>query len=113
MKDVPKVKCVSKNQRTYSRLNGHMSACYCGFVLVQQQHFLPLDKYPSLHGVDDAAEARFLLIASQHQAHLASEGGGQPVPHFRGYRLWLDVAELILCVNQAPEKEGWQEKEQV
>lgn len=42
---------------------------------------LPLNKYASLDGVDDAAEARFLFIASQHQAHLAGEGGGQPVPH--------------------------------
>lgn len=64
---------------------------------------LPLNKYASLNGVDDAAEARFFLIASQHQAHLAGEGGGQPVPHLWGHWLWLDVAELILCVHQTSE----------
>lgn len=42
---------------------------------------IPLNKYTSLDGVDDAAKARFLFIASQHKAHLAGEGGGQPVPH--------------------------------
>lgn len=43
---------------------------------------LPLYKYASLDGMDDAAEARFFFVASEHEAHLAGEGGGQPVPHF-------------------------------
>ena len=78
---------------------------YVNVVLVHHTHTrLPLDKYPGLDGVDDAAEARFLLIAPQHQAHLAGEGGGQPIPHLRGHRLRLDVAELVLCVHQAPER---------
>lgn len=42
---------------------------------------LPLNKYAGLDSVDDAAEARFLFIAPQHQAHLPGEGGGQPVTH--------------------------------
>lgn len=71
----------------------------------------PFYKYAGLNGVDDAAEARFLFVAPQHQAHLASEGGGQPVPHLRRHRLRLDVAQLVLGVHQTPgrrsgEREG-------
>lgn len=69
----------------------------------QLRFLLPLNKYSCLDGVHNAAEARLLLVASQHQAHLTSEGGGQPVPHLGGHRLGLDVAELVLRVDQAPE----------
>lgn len=65
----------------------------------------PLHKYSGLDGVHDAAEAGFLLVASQHQAHLAGEGGGQPVPHFRRHRLRLDVAQLVLRVHQTPDRQ--------
>lgn len=78
--------------------------CERGCVLVRYVD-LPLYEYASLDGVDDAAEARLLFVASQHQAHLAGEGGGQPVPHLWRHRLGLDVAELILCVHQTPK--GW------
>lgn len=50
-------------------------------VFVEVCTHLPFYKYAGLNGVDDAAEARFLFVASQHQAHLAGEGGGQPVPY--------------------------------
>lgn len=54
--------------------------CVCGCLLVNHTH-LPLYKYSSLNGMDNAAEAWFLFITSQHQAHLAGKGGGQPVSH--------------------------------
>lgn len=43
----------------------------------------PLYKYAGLNSMDNAAEARLLFVAPQHQAHLAGEGGGQPVSHLR------------------------------
>lgn len=81
--------------------------CACVFVPHTHTHGrLPLNKDASLNGVDDAAEARLLFVAPQHQAHLAGEGGGQPVPHLRGHRLRLDVAELILSVHQTSADKG-------
>ena len=65
----------------------------------------PLHEDAGLHGVNDAAEARLLLGAPQHQPHLASEGGGQPITHLRRHRVRLDVTQLILGVHQAPG--GW------
>lgn len=64
----------------------------------------PLDEYPGLHGVHDAAESRLLLRASQHQPHLTREGGGEPITHLWRHRVRLYIAELILRVHQPPEE---------
>lgn len=59
-----------------------MNWCYIARVFVLEDCTRsPFDKYAGLYGVDNAAESRFLFVASQHQAHLAGEGGGQPVSH--------------------------------
>jgi len=61
----------------------YVNVAGCSYVT----NTLPLNKDASLDGVDDAAEARLLFTAAQHQAHLPGEGGGQPIPHLRGHRL--------------------------
>lgn len=65
------------------------------------QH-LPLYKDPSLHCMDDAPESWLLLGAALGHAHLPAEGTGQPITDLTGHRLCLQVAELVLGVQQTP-----------
>lgn len=68
---------------------------------------LPFHKDPSLHRMNDAPESRLLLGAAFGHAHPPAEGARQPITHLAGHRLRLQVAELILRVQQAPaEKKG-------
>lgn len=71
----------------------------------------PLDEYPSLHGVYDAAKPRLLLCPSQHQPHLTCEGGGQPITHLWWHRVRLDIAELVLRVHQPPNRDREKERD--
>lgn len=64
---------------------------------------LPLHKYPSLHRVNDALEPGLLLAPPEHHPHLPCEGGGQPVSDLRRHSIWLNVTELILCIQESPE----------
>lgn len=72
----------------------------------RNEHDVPLHKNAGLYGMDDATEPWFLLRASAYHAHLPGEGGGQPVAHLHGHRVSLDIAELVLRVQQASAKEG-------
>lgn len=52
--------------------------------------------------MDNAPEAWLFLTPSEHHSHLSCEGGGQPVPYLGGHGIWLDIAEFIFCIQQAP-----------
>lgn len=52
--------------------------------------------------MDDGPESRLLLGATLGHAHLPGEGARQPIPHFAGHRLRLQVAELVLGVQKTP-----------
>ena len=63
---------------------------------------LPFHKYPSLHCVYYASESWLLLRTALGYTHLPAECAGQPISYFAGHRLHLQVAELVLCVQQTP-----------
>lgn len=46
------------------RDDGSRLGCDRGSVFVRHKQILPLNKYSSLNGVDDASEARFFLVTS-------------------------------------------------
>lgn len=65
---------------------------------------LPLHKDSGLHGMDDAAKPWLLLWPPSHDAHLPGEGRRQPIAHLHGHGVRLDIAELVLCIQQASGK---------
>lgn len=67
-----------------------------------QQQCLPLHKYPSLYRMHNAPESWLLLRTTFGHAHPPAEGARQPVSDLTGHRLRLQVAELILSVQQTP-----------
>lgn len=66
---------------------------------------LPLHEDSGLHGMDDAAKPRLLLWPPSHNTHLPGERRRQPVTHLHGHGVCLDIAELVLCIQQASGKE--------
>lgn len=74
---------------------------------------LPLHKDSGLHCMDDAAKPRLLLWPPSHHTHLPGEGRRQPITHLHGHGVRLDIAELILCIQQASERREKKERKNI
>lgn len=79
--------------------------CTCKIPRLYTLNFLlPLHKYACLHCVDNTPESRLLLCSSLDHTHFPAKRTRQPVTHFTGHFVCLQVTEFILSVQQMP---GW------
>lgn len=78
----------------------------CKIHRVYTLHFLlPLHKYPCLHRMDNTPESRLFFCSSLGHTHFPAKRTRQPVAHFAGHFVRLQVTEFILSVQQMP---AWQ-----
>lgn len=72
---------------------------------------LPFHKNSSLYSMNNASKFWFFLGFLFRHPHFSCEGRRQPVPHFQGDRICLNITELIFGVQQSSVKIQFQQHE--